>query len=480
MPSRPIPAARLWLYRLGAIALGLSVFGVGEAVCRVAGWGAADAHVDPYVAFAGTRPLFVLNRKTDEYEIAANRLDYFSPESFPRKKPAHGRRLFVLGESTVEGEPYNSRTSFTTWLELMLEAQDPSRSWAVVNCGGISYASYRLAPILEECLEYEPDLFVLCIGHNEFLEDRTYTAVKETPQMVAALHRAAMHSRLYSAARSNLLPDSGPTVNRDVLPVEVTARLDFRNGLNAYHHDLDWHTAIARHYGQNLRRMIALARGAGVPVLLVRQPSNLSDCPPFKSEHRPDLSAADRKRFDSFVSQAHESYDRDLTQAVRLLSAAIEIDPRHAVTHYELGTCLLELGRHEDARKAFVAARDTDVCPLRMTSPLEQELVRVSDETRTPLVDLQALFENRSPSGIVGGFWLVDHVHPSIAGHQAVAESLASQLSEMGFVNPISTWKTARDAAWKRHMDTLDAMYFLKGERTLKALQGWTQGKAGK
>ena len=85
---------------------------------------------------------------------------------------------YCLGGSTVQGRPYAIETSFTTWLELNLRTADPRYQWEVVNCGGVSYASYRLVPILRELLAYEPDLFIICTGHNEFLEDRTYASVK--------------------------------------------------------------------------------------------------------------------------------------------------------------------------------------------------------------------------------------------------------------------------------------------------------------
>ena len=55
---------------------------------------------------------------------------------------------------------------------------DPSTTYQAVNCGGVSYASYRLAPLVKEVLAYQPDLVIVMTGENEFLEDRTYQSVK--------------------------------------------------------------------------------------------------------------------------------------------------------------------------------------------------------------------------------------------------------------------------------------------------------------
>ena len=38
---------------------------------------------------------------------------------------------------------------------------DPTRNWEVINTGGLSYASYRVAALMEQLVEYQPDLFVI-------------------------------------------------------------------------------------------------------------------------------------------------------------------------------------------------------------------------------------------------------------------------------------------------------------------------------
>ena len=107
------------------------------------------------------------------------RQGFFRPESFASHKGSREFRIFCIGESTVQGNPWGIETAFSTWLELSLRAADPSREWQVVNAGGISYASYRLSPIVAEVLQYQPDLLILCVGQNEFLEDRTYAPLRD-------------------------------------------------------------------------------------------------------------------------------------------------------------------------------------------------------------------------------------------------------------------------------------------------------------
>src|SRR5439155_19892869 len=96
--------------------------------------------------------------------------------------------IFCIGDSTVQGNPWSIETSFSSWLKISLNAAEPSRHWEVVNCGGVSYASYRMVPILQELLQYEPDLVIVHASHNEFLEDRTYGHLKQVLPVVRRTH----------------------------------------------------------------------------------------------------------------------------------------------------------------------------------------------------------------------------------------------------------------------------------------------------
>ncbi|MFH1742030.1 MAG: hypothetical protein ABIH23_23760, partial [bacterium] len=84
---------------------------------------------DPYVSFAGVRPLFVLDSTGTCFNTAGERLTYFRPQSFAAVKSPETFRVFCLGGSTVQGRPYSVETSFTTWLRLDLQAADPETEW---------------------------------------------------------------------------------------------------------------------------------------------------------------------------------------------------------------------------------------------------------------------------------------------------------------------------------------------------------------
>ena len=185
-----MPKNRKLLFRCAAVLLGLSTLPLFEMTCRIAGWGAERPVSDAFAEFAAVRPLFKLNDGDQSYQVAENRRSFFADDSFTAQKPPNKFRVFVFGGSTVQGRPYSVPTSFGTFLGIGLQHAVPSMQWEVVNCGGVSYASYRLLPIMQECLSYKPDLYIVCTGHNEFLECITYAEVLSAAPIVSKTFRS--------------------------------------------------------------------------------------------------------------------------------------------------------------------------------------------------------------------------------------------------------------------------------------------------
>lgn len=467
---------RLRLFKIGAVVLGFLLIGLAELACRLAGWGERPAYEDPFVGFTEVNPLFELTEEGNEYRVAKAKLRFFSPESFPAKKGDKTYRIFCLGGSTVKGRPYSKETAFSTWLELSLQAAAPNRNWEVINCGGISYASYRLVNLLRECLTHQPDLFVICTGHNEFLEDRTYAGIKRIPNLLVNSQHWASNLRLYRLLKP--APPAPVLTNRFEMSEEVEALLDFRGGLEVYDRNEQWRDDVVRHFGHNLTAMIEMATAADVPAILIRPPSNLRGSPPFKSQHKDNLSLDDVIAWEQEIKAARDLYQTDMPKAVDHLNTALQIDDRHAATYYEIGKCHELLGQRQLALQAFQKALEEDICPLRMIQPLVDAMQRVAAATETPLIDVHAMLEKESRLGILGSDQLVDHIHPSIEGHKQIADAILTQLESKRVVIKTPGWEERRQAAFRTHFEALDAAYFAAARRALNGLNEWAAGRA--
>jgi len=470
---------RIWLLRGLSILCGLSLFVVVELVCCFLGVGESRLEDDPFVGFSNLQPLFEKSSDGGQFVTAKSRLKFFRPEEFAASKPAGTTRIFCLGGSTVQGRPFAKETSFTTWLELALQQAEPDQKWEVINCGGISYASYRLVPILQECLGYQPDAFIICTGHNEFLEDRSYGQLRETSPLITGAFHGLSRFRSFRSLRQVWLSDSATKADsRDVLGSDVDAFLDYKDGIAAYHRDDDWRRGVIAHFESNLERMVQLAKQHGVPIVVVRPPSNLADTMPFKSEHRSDLTDQERDLWNDTVQRARASLKKFPAAAVTTFEEAIRIDPEYAATPFELGRLLEVLGDFAAAREQFLLARENDICPLRILTPMERAIVQVAARNDVPLLDAHQLLEQETRHGILDSSILVDHVHPSFGGHQLIAMALVENLQELSIVKPQPNWQPLARAAFQSSFEQLPDVYFAKGEQRLTNLRYWTQGMA--
>ena len=469
------------VYRAGAVAVGLALFVIVEVVLAVLGLGAPDYHDDPFAGFSSVRPLFVLNEEADRYEIAKSRLDFFRRDWFAAEKGENEFRIFCLGGSTVQGRPFAIETSFSTFLEISLEAAEPNREWQVVNCGGISYASYRLVPVLREVLQYEPDLIIIYTGHNEFLEDRTYSHIKTRAAAIALVQDQASRLRTFNLLRAayRRIDGSGDRAQESAQPVlstEVDVRLNHPGGLAKYHRDEKWRRDVIAHFGHGLRSMAQMAQERGVPLLLVDPACNVRDCPPFKSEHNGDLTPAELEKWNALYAQARKTYSDNMLRSVELLRETLQIDDQHAGIHYQLGKCYDALAMTTEAFDSYNRAKELDVCPLRILDPMNEAIRDVARDWEIPLVDIRGLILKKSRNGIPGADWFLDHVHPSVRGHQLIANALAEEMAEQGMVHPDSDWHALRKRMQEAHVESIDNFYFVKGQERLNSVREWARG----
>lgn len=463
-------------FRLVLLVLVLSPLVLAELVLRACIPVPAQGPADAYVSFGGPGPLFVLDSTGTRFETSPDRLDAFRPQSFAAVKGPDSFRVFCLGGSTVQGRPYSVETSFTTWLELNLRAARGDAETEVVNCGGVSYASYRLVGLMRGLLEHEPDLFIVYTGHNEFLEDRTYARLRKAPTPLVRLHRTLLHLRSYALADRYLSrrSESPPHIP---FPARVQTKLDSAEALASYRRDDPWRRETIEQFRRNLETMVHMARGANVPIILVDPVANLKDCPPFKSQPADGLSESQLSQVAELRRRAGGIGWSDPYGKIRLLEEAAEIDRRDAGLLFLLGTCYERVGRFEEARKWFVRAKEEDVCPLRILEPMHAVIRDVAGRQRVPFVDVPSLIEQRTPHGIPGEECLLDHVHPSIESHQAIADALYQAIEGMGLIRRPAGWSDARDDLWQRHFLSLNDAYYAHGLARLERLAQWSRGR---
>lgn len=443
---------------------------------------------DPFLGFKSVTPLFETKRGVDApnemvYASRQSKLPWFNDQAFKVNKPDNGYRIFSFGGSTTFGRPYGHDTAFSNWLQILLGSSDPSTSYEVVNVGGVSYASYRVINLMREMFSYEPDLFIVYTGHNEFLEERTYSDILEESPAVTRLRTQLHRSRSYSLARTLWLRVQGrrkeQADQKFQMSGEVTAILDQTFGLEHYQRDPEKGKAIVSHFRFNLEKMVDMVEDHRVRLIFVVPPSNERDFSPFKSQFCRSLTGRPRRQWDQFYDEGRSRFIQgDHSAALDAFQQAVDLDACHADLRYRLGEAYFALERYEEAKREFVRARDLDVAPLRATSRIQETVREVAGRRDIPVIDLVTLLESEVRGtldhSILGKETFLDHAHPRIRVHQKLAEELAETLFELNWVEPEGPLQQIRTSAlYDSVMTTLDSSYYATRDLNLAKVLSW-------
>ncbi|QDT50604.1 TPR repeat-containing protein YrrB [Symmachiella dynata] len=457
-------------------------FGAMELMLAAFGVNPITYNEDPFVGFTSRSPLYEEVQAPDGtsiYTTASKKLQWFNPQAFPAEKAKGDYRIFCVGGSTTYGRPYNDVTSFAGWLRTYLNAADPSHPWEVINAGGISYASYRVASLMEELVEYQPDLFIIYCGQNEFLERRTYSQLMATPSAVRETGALVARSRIYASVRTMLGRGGGAQSSSatNKLPEEVEAILDGSIGPDDYIRDEEQRTQTIEHFRFNLERMIEIARSVGARVVMVNPAANERNMSPFKNQHSEGLKPGEVARWQELMKQgATQQQSGDFEEALKSVDQAIAIDPHYAQAHFVRGEILYALKQYPEAKQAFQRAIDEDVCPLRILPEMQTVVKEVAAQFEVPLVDFQELVETKTETGITGEEWFLDHVHPTIDGYRELALSLLSEMESQGIVKPRSEWtEESRKQIDEQVMASIDDQAHGTALRNLAKVLSWAR-----
>jgi tetratricopeptide (TPR) repeat protein len=353
-------------------------------------------------------------------------------ERFAAEKPEKGLRIFSLGGSAAMGWPHSDATSYAGILEQKLRALYPQRSVEVVNAAGNTYASFRVKVVLDEILEYEPDLVLIWSGNNEFVEDVVYGMVLPPwPWSHSALARIVHVATGRSRAAKPVI-DIANYAEAD----HTVTRIGYAFGeASQLREDPAQLERVAQHYRANLESMVRAALDRGVPVALIDVPVNLKDWWPNVSIHRHSLDADERAAFAAEYRRGILALEAgDPEEAALAFAAASHVDGGYAEAHFLRGRALQALGRLGDAKDAYWRALEEDAHPFRDLPVFAATRREVASAHGIPLIDAPGAIARLAEDGIPGLDVLVDYVHPTVEANETIAHEVLTRLVADGLL----------------------------------------------
>jgi len=308
-----------------------------------------------------------------------------SEDEFDIYKKANAFRVFVLGESSAEGFPYNPMGSFARYIRRRLELVYPNTQIEVIDLGMTAINSYTLLDLLPGVLDQKPDLILIYTGHNEYYgalgvgSVQSFGSSRTLIRLMMYLNdfRITQLGRnsinwISSALSSGKNTPSGTLMS--IMAKDKYILLDskvFNEGIEQFK--------------ENMTDILKLIKDKGVPVILGRLVSNLKDQKPFISVSTPGYQTAD---------QVYEEAEAELRD-----------------NHFAKADSLFKL------------AKDLDVLRFRAPEKINKIIDDLGLEFHDAVVPLDSIFDFVSPDRIVGCNLIVDHLHPNVTGYQLMGKT---------------------------------------------------------
>ncbi len=452
--DRPKPVAKpaLWKRLLAMIVSPILFLVLVELVLSVVGYGYPRNFFIPWTVDGQT--LHLVNRRYCEH---------FVPKALSRApepcvlgpKKSSTIRIFVLGSSAAYGDP-DPAYGFCRQLEVLLNEHATGTSFEVINAAVTAMNSHVARRIAQDCAKEKPDLFIVFMGNNEVI------GPYGPPTLPASLYAKRWFINACITAKKEIrigrlltnLSQSLGVHGRDQSKWQgmesfLTSRIaaDDPRLQDCY-----------RHFRDNLNDILSTAQGCGTGVLLCTVPINIQSCAPFGSEHRAGLTTEDLAQWNRAFQEGMDlERAGDCTRALAVYEKARQIDDVYAELAFCIGRCLAALGKTDEARRAFVEARDRDVLRFRADSSILLAIRETADiwaKKDVHLLDLDAYLEGRTPDRLLGDDFLVDHVHLDLRGNFLAAcaamEQIRRMLPKAGLAEPKASEEQLFDLCRRR------------------------------
>ena len=440
---KPVKKPAMWKRLLAMIVSPVLFLALVELVLSLTGYGHPRGFFIRWKA--GGRTLHLVNQHYCEH---------FVPEALSRspepcvlsRKGESTVRIFVLGSSAAYGDP-DPAYGFCRQLEVLLNEHAAGTSFEVINAAVTAMNSHVARRIAKDCASHKPDLFVLFMGNNEVIgpygPPTLPASLYSSRRFINACITAKKETRIGQLMKNisqSMSPEGQDQAEWRGMESFLTSRMDA---------DDPRLQDCYRHFRANLADICRTAQRCGAKVLLCTVPINIESCAPFGSEHSPGLSAEAKAKWDEAFQEGRAlEREGDFAGALSAYEKARQIDDSYADLAFCMGKCLSALGRTDEARRAFVEARDRDVLRFRADSSILRvirETAQVWSAKGVRLLDLDAdhvgwvLNPRVLPTDVSVTRGLrthptdifVDHVHLSFRGNFLAALAAMRQIREM-------------------------------------------------
>lgn len=321
------------------------------------------------------------------------------PDGFDIEKKNNAFRIFVLGESSAAGWPYVPNASFPRHIKRKLELLYPENTIEVINLGISAINSYTLRDLSFGVAEMHPDLVLIYTGHNEY-----YGALGVGSSVNIGYSRSLVNTYLYlrnfrttqflQNIISGVVGIFNPADSKSNEGKETLMSRMIGESLIPYNSEI-FNNGIDQFKG-NMDDILNLFSKNNIPVVIGNLTFNAKDQKPFVSVNNDkNLSA------DDIYLEAQQEY---------------------------------QLGNFQTAKQLFNQAKEFDALRFRAPQKINDAIYDLANKYNLSVVNVDSVFQSKSPNGIVGSNLMVDHLHPTFEGYRIMGDAYFDKMQDLNFL----------------------------------------------
>lgn len=396
---------------------------------------------------------------------------------FEIKKQPTTKRIFMLGESTMAGYPYDYNATAPCLLRDRLSQLLPQYNIEVVNVGLAAVNSYTVLDFIKELVEYEPDAFVVYLGHNEFYGAMGVGSTEYLGQWrwLVKLYLQMRNVRLFLLVRDGIVALRS-LMKPDVALHDVTLMEGMVREKTIRYNSKEYNVAKSN-FEANLREIVSTAKSHRVPIILTTLASNVRDQKPLLATFSESTNDESKKKWNDLIERGNVAQQHgEFSRAFQVFEQAIKIDTLNADAYFYTAKCLDTLGRYDEAKRAYEKARDYDALRFRASSDFNELIRYLCQQENVPLADAERAFEQQSPHGLLGSNLMLEHLHPNFDGYFLLAKTFFQTIVDHNALVKTQEWEWDRNVSDDEYKDRSGVTEFdreVAKFRIFQLMSGW-------
>jgi tetratricopeptide (TPR) repeat protein len=360
------------------------------------------------------------------FPVNSQLIPEFKPTIFRKEKLVNSYRVICLGGSSMFGTPYQMTSTISGILRRQLRHLYPQLDIEVINFGASAINSQVIKQFVPELIQFNPDLILIYMGHNEFYgpEGVGATWLEKKVPLILSLKYMLRELRIYQIIQ-NWLASTSPEENQNP---EKNLMLEVSQG-SLIELDSKDSQRIFQLFRKNLTEIVNCFQEKGIPLIISDVTSNLL-FPPFAYPQH-----IQNKEVKQVISRVEKSYQQQqFSTALELLQPLYKLDSTNAIVQFWMGRCFLSLGDIDKARHHLILARDYDLLKFRAPSEVNRIISDIGSGKNIPLISAEKFIAALSPSGISGYELFWEHLHLRDRGYYAIAELFLEKIIQLNLL----------------------------------------------